>query len=198
MQMSELVTAFFLSELATYTVTDSGIPLLYGLFPVIMMICIEVIISFFAVKFPVIKKLFDFKPSFLIQNGNILEKQLLKNRLTLDELFSLLRLCGYYDISQVKYAILEPNGQLSVVPFSKAEPLVREDLNIQAEEKGYSVALIEDGKINRKALDAIQKDERWLKGIFRKEKIQSEKDIFLLASNFVGEIIIIFKEKKKT
>jgi len=144
MQMSELVTAFFLSELATYTVTDSRIPLLYGIIPILLMICIEVIVSFFAIKNPLMKQIFDFTPSILIRNGEILQQELLKNRLTLDELFSLLRLNGYYDLKKVNFAMLEPNGQLSVIPFAREEAVAKGEIGIQSKDNGFSVAVIYD------------------------------------------------------
>ena len=69
LQMSELVSAFFLSELATYSVTDPDIPLLNGVIPIMVMICLEVIVSFLSIKVPLVKKAFDFEPSVLIFNG---------------------------------------------------------------------------------------------------------------------------------
>lgn len=187
MQMTELITAFFLSELATSAITEE-VPLIFGLVPIILLICIEVIISFFAVKNPIIKRIFDFSPSILIDEGSILEKALLNNRLTIDELLSLLRQCGYYRIDEVRFAILEPNGQLSVVPYAKNEVITREDLRLSAEEKGFSVAIVDDGKINEKALNAIGKNKEWLDQILKKEKITSTKEIFLLSSDFCENI----------
>jgi len=196
MQMSELVTAFFLSELATYTVTDSRIPLLYGIIPILLMICIEVIVSFFAIKNPLMKQIFDFTPSILIRNGEILQQELLKNRLTLDELFSLLRLNGYYDLKKVNFAMLEPNGQLSVIPFAREEAVAKGEIGIQSKDNGFSVAVINDGVINSRALNAIGKSERWVRDILKKNKIQNEKDVFLLSSDFLGDVILISKDKK--
>lgn len=197
MQMSELVTAFFLSELATYTVTDVSIPLLFGVVPVVAMVCLELMVSFLILKSPWMKKTFDFSPSLLISEGVILEKELVKSRLTLDELFSLLRLAGYYDVSKVRFGILEPNGQLSVVPFPDEETVTCKDLAISGETGGYTVAVINDGKINRKALTTIQKTEKWMRGVLRKNKIQSEREVFLMSSDFNGKCSIVLKDKNR-
>jgi uncharacterized membrane protein YcaP (DUF421 family) len=194
MQMSELVTALFLSELATYAVTDLDVPLAVGLLSVMIMICFEVIISFLAVKSPLFKKLFDVSPAILIRNGSVLERELMKNRITLDELFSMLRLNGYYDLNKVNFAILEPNGQLSVVPFEKDESPSKEEMKLPFEEKGFTVAVIDDGKINQKGLKAIGKDEKWVEKYLKQKKTKKEK-VFLLISDYSGNLRMFPKEK---
>jgi len=194
MQMSELVSAFFLSELATWSVTSGSLPLLYSIVPIALMIIIEIGISLLALKIPFMKKIFDFSPSILVREGEILQKELLKNRLTLDEVFSMLRISGYYDIEKVRFAILEPNGQLSVIPYAKYDSMSCDDLKIPTDEKGFSVAIINDGKINEKGIKAIGKNEKWLKRILNQSKIASIKEVFLLVSDFNGNYKIFKKD----
>ena len=195
MQMSELVSAFFLSELATWSVTNSSLPMLFSIVTIAMMIFLEISISLLALKIPLMKRIFDFSPSILVREGEILQKELLKNRLTLDEVFSMLRISGYYDVEKVRFAILEPNGQLSVIPYAKYDSLSCDDLEIDAEEKGFSVAVINDGKINKNGIEAIGKNRKWLKRILNKEKISSEKDVFLLVSDFNGNYKLFKKDR---
>ncbi len=195
MQMSELVGAFFLSELATYSVTDTSKPFLYSIVPIAMMILIEIGISLLAVKSPLMKRFFDFSPSILVRDGEVLQKELLKNRLTLDELFSMLRIAGYYDLEKVRFAILEPNGQLSVIPYARFDSVCCDDLELSPVEKGFSVAVINDGKINYKGIGAIGKSEKWLKRILNQSKIASEKEVFLLISDFNGNYKLFKKDK---
>ncbi len=193
--MSELVTAFFLSELATYSISERDYPLLYCVIPILILICFQVVISFLTVKIPIFKKAFDFAPSVLICEGKVIGKELAKNRLTLDELFSLLRLNGFYRLSTVRFAILEPNGQLSVVPFGKDETVTCSDLGLDGNTGGYTVAVVDDGKINQKALQAIGKDEKWLKKQLKSAGIKDEKTLLLMASDLNGEIITVKKDK---
>jgi len=126
---------------------------------------------------------------------NKLKKELLKNRVTLDELLSMLRRSGFYDINTVRFAILEPNGQLSVVPFAEYDTPTLQDLSIQTEDLGYSVAVIDDGKVNEKALALIGKNRKWLQDELRKLKVKNESEVFVLASNFKGELKFFPKEK---
>lgn len=194
MQMSELVAAFFISELASFTVTNLKMPIYYGLLPILLIVIAEMTVSFLAVKIPIIKRMLDFSPSVLIRDGVVLERELLKNRITLDELLSLLRLNGYYDVSKVRFAILEPNGQLSVVPFAKYDSLSPDDIKIPVPEPGFSLAIINDGVVNKKALSSIGLSSKWLRRVLNKERIVSEKEVFLLTADFDGNYKLVKKE----
>lgn len=194
LQMSELVTAFFLSELATYPVTDSRVPLSYGIIPVVSLICIEVILSYLITKCAPIKRLFDNTPSLLIARGKIRQKELLKNRLTLDELLSQLRLKNIADPSHVDYALLEPNGQISVLTKAAFSPPTRSELNLEAKDSGVSFPLLDDGKLNQDAMRAVGRDKAFLAARLREAGLR-EKDVFLLAVNDRGEIVLVKKEK---
>ena len=194
MQMSELTAAFLISEFATDAIKDTDNPLYFALLPVIMMALIEVAVSFLAVKNPILKRVFDSTPSILIRDGVVQEKVLLKNRITIDELLSFLRLSGFYDLNRIQYAILEPNGQISVVPYARFDAVSCDDLGLPAQEDGFSMAIIDDGKINQKALRAIGKNEKWLKRVLNQSKVTSEKEVFLLSSDFSGNWKIVKKK----
>jgi len=195
MQMSELVAAFFISELASFTVTNRKNPILFGLVPIMLMIFIEMAFSYLALKIPFVKRVLEFSPSVLIRDGTVLQQELRKNRITLDELLSLLRLNGYYDLSKVRFAILEPNGQLSVVPYSANDSVSPEDLGLSVPETGFTVAVINDGKLNRKAMDAIGKNKKWLNQVLEREHVSSLKEVFLLSSDYLGNVRLIKKAK---
>ncbi len=195
MQMSELVTAFFLSDLATQAVLDPESGLLKCLFPIACLIVIEFVISLLSVKVPIFKKCFDFSPSILIRNGKIQKKELLKNRMTIDELLSFLRQCGAYRLESVDFAILEPNGEMSVILRDEYETPSKKDLGLDTSSSGYSVAVIDDGKINDKALEIIGRSKKWLFDVLRQEKAEDVRDVFLLTSDFTGKTSIVLKSQ---
>ena len=185
MQMSELVTAFFLSDLATQAVLDPESGLLKCVLPIACLIVIEFVISLLSVKVP----------SILIRNGKIQKKELLKNRMTIDELLSFLRQCGAYRLESVDFAILEPNGEMSVILRDEYETPSKKDLGLDASSSGYSVAVIDDGKINDKALEIIGRSRKWLFDILRQEKAKDVRDVFLLTSDFTGKTSIVLKSQ---
>ena len=195
LQMSELVTTFFLSELATCTIVDERIPLLYGLIPILALLATEVVISGLTVKIPFVKRLFDHTPSVLVRDGKPDLKELKKNRITIDEFLSLMRLEGISDPGCVYTAMLEPNGKISFFLRERDEPVVKKDLNLSKPESGVSFALVEDGRINQKALKELGKNEKWLKRRLKEKRLPAPEDIFLYTENEIGESFFVDRRK---
>lgn len=195
MQMSELITALFLSELAVYPINDIDIPLSHGVIPVLALISIEVLISLGTVKVPFLRAIFDSKPGYLIKKGKLDIAELKKNRITIDELISELRLAGYPDMSEVYYAILEPSGKLSVIPNSQSRPITPQDHSMSPPEKGIVHTVISDGKINEKVLLGIGRDSRWLDKKLKENKIAKAGDVFLFTVNDNYDCFAVMKKK---
>lgn len=196
LQLSELVSAFFLSELATYFITDLNVPLSYAVIPIASIIVMEVAVSYLSIKSVLLKKLFDDPPSFLIKKGKLIEKELNRNRITLGELMSQIRQCGVSDISMVNYAILESNGKISIIPKAPFQSLTPEDAGIQTEETGISHALIVDGKIDTDALKSLGRDRAWLNKQLEKHGVTDPAQVFFMTANDLLEIYVTKKEIK--
>ena len=166
MQQSEFVTTLFLSELACFVVTDASIPLLFGILPVLLMLVLEVLISFGSVRFPLVKRSFDEVSSFLVRDGKIVQKELKNNRITIEELMSMLRLAGAEDMTAVRDAVLEPNGQLSIIRSDAMET---------------PLAVVEDGRINEKALSFLGRDKTWLAALLSEKQCETQRLFLVLA-----------------
>lgn len=175
-QISELVTTFLLSDIASYPLTNPGIPILNAVIPIFTIIPLEIIFSFLTTKCARLKKLLDGKPSIVILHGKIQKKEMERLRLSMDDLLCELRLKGIASIADVDYAILEQNGQISV--FEKNEsPL--------------SHAVILDGTLNTKLLKQIGRNKHWLQEILKSANIREYGDIFLLSVTDEGNITLI-------
>jgi len=160
MQPSELVVAIMISDLASIPMQDTNIPLISGVVPVLTLLVAEVFMSFLCLKSMKIRKLFTGEPSLIIYDGKILESELKKLRFSLSDLSEQLRISGAYRIGDVEVAVLETNGQLSVI--KKEEPLTAKDLGINLQAKKLPCLLVMDGEINSEELKRCQKDEKWL------------------------------------
>ena len=120
-QISELVTTFLLSDIASYPLTNPGIPLLNAIIPIFTIIPLEIIFSFLTTKFSGLKKLLDGKPSIVILHGKIQKKEMEHLRLSMDDLLCELRLKGISSVSDVdngvrkRRLIFFKNGNLSVL-----------------------------------------------------------------------------------
>lgn len=179
MQLSELITAFLISEVAASPLADPDIPLVYGIVPILLLISLEIVISFVTTKSVALKRMFAPPPTVIIKNGKLDLKALGKQRISAEELISSLRLKDIGNISDLNFCFLEHNGQISV--FKADDSL--------------TLPLITDGNINTNSLSLIGKDEAWLKARLKSDK-RRLGDIFLMTSDG-NSAYYVEKEKKK-
>lgn len=193
LQCSELVTTILLSELASQPITDDQIPLAFAVIPVAVLLSLEVIISFAVTKVAFLKPLFDGKPSILISRGKLRLKEISRVRISMEELLSALRIEGISDISEVEYAILEHNGQLSVFPKKQFSPPTASDLNISVPETGIAHAVVIDSVISDFDLRFIGKDRRWLYKRLSANKVTLDR-VFLFTVDDAGREYLVKKQ----
>ena len=179
LEISELVSTLVISEVAALPVADPDIPLLNAIVPVILIVCLEIIISYAKNKSEKLKKYVEGEPIFVIYRGKLRQKALTDNRISLNELLCELRMQGVGDINNVYYAILEPNGKLSV--FEKAG-------------KGaFSHNVIIDTETNLEELKNLGYNEEWLQKELKKLRVK-QKDVFLLTVDDNQNTYVIKKE----
>ncbi len=195
LQLSELVCAIFISELATIPVGNKSTPLIYGIIPIVFLVSSEVIISFMSTKFSLVKRIFDSSPDILIDKGVLKESALSKARMTVEELLSELRQQGISSISEVYYAILEANGKLSIIQKAEYKPLSPIDTSTKVSENGIDHAVIIDGKINKAAMKTVGHGESWLKKEIKKQGYDKVEEIFLLTVDDSGNIYTSRRKK---
>ena len=195
LQLSELITTFMISELATTPIQNLSIPLVYSVIPIVLILCTEIVLSFLAIKSKCLKKFFFGNPSVIIQNGIIDQKELARLRIGINELLGELRLKDVADISDVNYAILEQNGKLSVFLKVKKQPVALEDIGKEKCDTGICHAIVVDGELNESNLQFAKKDIGWLNKFLRTHNTNM-KEIFLLTVNDIGQTTIIYKEEK--
>ncbi len=132
----------------------------------------------------------DSKPSIIISKGQILKNELKKNQMNLPFLMSLLRLKGYSKLSEVEYAIIEPNGNVSVIPKSQERPLKTKDMQIQTPYEGLSLPLIIDGRIIMDNLNYAKLDKKWLMNQLKTNGIQNAENVMVAELDSQGSLYI--------
>ncbi|MBC8062026.1 MAG: DUF421 domain-containing protein [Clostridiaceae bacterium] len=175
----ELSITIMISELASLPMTDTQIPLINGIIPIITLLLLEVFLAAVQLKYEKTRGIITGKPSIVISKGTINIQELKNQQLNLNDLFEELRLKGYFDIQDIQYAVLETSGQISVLPKIKTTPATKENLKINEKESLLPVTLILDGKINKESLDYLHKTEKWLMEQLDKHQIASVENIFL-------------------
>ena len=195
LDVTDLVTTLLLSELAALPIENPDMPIINALIPIIILLTFEVSSSVILSKTPRLKNLFSSRPGFLIRNGEIDQKELIKNRISPDELISEIRQNGICDISEVDYAIIEPDGKITVIPKSDNRPLTAADLNVKVKSDRLSYVLISGGIINEHGLTIVGKSREWIINELKKQN-RSPKDVFLMTLSSDGKTNIIMKEKR--
>ena len=190
----EFVVAVLISDLATQPLQDIGTPLLYGLVPVIILVCSEVLMSGAMLKSIKFRSAVCGRPSMVIENGVIIQKEMKKNRFSTDELAEQLRKKNILDISNVKFAVLETDGTLSVILFSGEAPVTPKQMNLQTEDGEYPVIVINDGRILSQNLKVLGFNERWLKTQLDTNRIKSCRDVFIMSADKTGKVYFARKE----
>lgn len=196
LEASELVTTLLISEIATLPITDTDMPVLFALIPMITIMTLEVLMSFILIKVPKLRWLVSSHPSVVINRGVLDQKELKKQRVSIEELIAEIRSSGYADLSEIYYAIIEENGSLTVIPRSGAQQPTIDDLGIKAKESGLMHVIITDGQVNKNGLRTIRRDKSWLEKHLKKEKL-SASDVFLMLADDAGGITIIRKEENQ-
>ena len=182
LEPSELVLTLIISDLAAVPMQDFGIPLVNGLFPIITLLCVSMLLSFFSLKSIRFRALVCGRPTVIIRDGKILQQNMARNRFTVDELLEQLRSQGYSDISAVKYAVLETSGQVSVLPYTKDSPATPK------------VLLINDGHVMSENLSASGYDGAWLDKQLKQRRLTSPRQVFFMTVDEVGGITCVAKE----
>jgi uncharacterized membrane protein YcaP (DUF421 family) len=191
----ELVVAVLISNLAAQPLQDIGIPLLYGIVPVLTLLACQVIISGITVKYNRIRRIVCGKPSILIDNGKIVQSEMRKNRISLDELYVELRSKDVTDIKTVKHAILETDGTLNVLLYSDFSPVTPSQLGLTVQDAGLPVSVISDGRIMSDNLKILGLDNSWLKDELSRRCIKSATEVYLMTVDGEGAIYLVRKEE---
>ena len=195
LEPSELVLTLIISDLAAVPMQDFGIPLVNGLFPIVTLLCLSMLLSFFSLKSIRFRGMVCGYPTVIIRDGKILQQNMARNRFTVDELFEQLRSQGYSDLADVKYAVLETSGQISILPYTKASPMTPQVMNLDVPDGvTLPVLLINDGHIMSENLSASGYDAAWLDKQLRARRLTSPRQVFFLTVDEAGTVVCVAKE----
>lgn len=194
LQPSELVVTILISELASIPMQDLSRPITNGVLAIFVLVFLELVLSVLTLKSELFRKIFEGKSAIIIKNGVIDQKMMRKLRVTIDDLLEGLRQAGNFSVDAVDFAIMETNGKFSVQPKQKYEPVSKEDMKIDAKDKGFPTVVIADGNFNDKVFEdfnAVKKEDA-----IRQLRIKnlSAEDVFLMTVNEAGEFVIVKKE----
>ncbi len=194
MQPNELVVTLLISEIAAIPLQDTSQPILNGVVAIFMLVILEILISVISMKSLFMRKIMNGKSAVIIKNG-VIDQQMMKSvRMTVLDLVELLRGQDVFDISTVAFAVLEVNGNLSVLLKSSEQPATAADLNVKKDKALLPLPVISDGKIIKESLEAIDTDEGAVRKMLKGDNVS---DIFLMTMDRDGNHSIIKQRKKQ-
>ena len=196
LQPFELAISIMIADLASIPMTDSGVPITNGIIPILGLLVMHLIISIINMKSIRAREIICGKPSILIYRGKIDEKVLRKERFTINELQERLRGNNVVNIGDVEYAILETNGEVTVIQKPNKRNTIPEDFNIMPEYEGISYDLVIDGKIMYDNLKLIEKNYEWLKKQVNKFGFEPEQALIVTLDG-KGQFFCQKKESKQ-
>ena len=194
LEPAELVVTMLVAELATIPMQDSGATLADGLIPMATVLALELMLAVGCLRSVKLRRILCGKPVIIIENGRILQENLKRNRITLDELSGHLRAKDILDISQVQFAILETDGSLSVFPYPEQRPATAKEAGIPVQKQFLPITLVEDGYVSEENLKKAGKDRRWLDEILNKNRA-TRQDTLLLTVDCAGNVVFLRKEQ---
>lgn len=198
LQPFELAVAIMISELASVPMQNTGIPLVNGIIPILTMLTAQILISFISLKSYKARNIICGRPSILISSGKINEQVFRKELYTLTDFLEQLRSKDIYDIADVEFAILETNGQLSVVPKAAKRNLTPEDMNLSVKYEAPATDLIIDGELVSSNLKKTGLSKEVLEMELKKIGISSIKEVFFASIDSDGKLFCQSKEKYST
>ena len=193
MEPSEFVVTMLVANLASIPMQDSGIPLYSGLLPILTVLGAELVLATLSLRSIRLRKLLCGKPVILIENGNILQENLRKTRVTLDELTGHLRQKDVLDLKSVQYAILETNGELSVFPYPKERPASAKEAGIPARKQYLPLTIVSDGVLLNENLKKAGKSTAWLEKVLQSHDAKL-KNTWLLTVD-AGDRIVFYRKE---
>lgn len=194
LEPSDLVITILISELAAIPMQDLGVPLTAGLVPIVALISIEIFVSFLCLKSRRVRRIVNGCPAILIHNGKIDVKKLRDLRITTDEMVEALRQNNILSIADVKYGVLESNGQLSYILKPDAQPLTASLLNLSPPEVGVPLIVITDGRPVLENMQLLNITLHALENRLKKANAGKIEEIFLMTLDACGNQFIQRKE----
>ena len=197
LSMFDYVIGISIGNFAAEMTTDLQIPYINGILSVIIFGLVAYLVSYLTMKSIMLRRFFMGTPTIVIQNGKILKNGLKKIKFDINDLLEECRGNGYFDISQIEYALMEANGKLSILPKGENLPITIKDMNLKPQPQGLCANVIIDGKIMLNNLKKINKDNNWLK---HELKVKGYKNIdnIILATTDMNDKLTIYEKNEET
>ncbi len=197
MQPFELVLTLIIADLATIPMAEVSVPVLHGVVPLLTLVVVHFLLTLLTKSSQILSKFISGKPSIIINPKGIDYNAMKKLNLSTDDIFAALRECGYFNISQVQYAIMETNGKVSVMPKSENAPVTASDMQLQIDESFIPIVLVSEGKFMKDNMALAGLSENEVNDLVVQNGFKGKlKQVLLLTLDQMGNGYIQLKEQE--
>ena len=190
LQPYEFVVTLIIADLATVPMSDTALPLLHGIIPLLTLVCLHFVFTFLEKKSIYIRKVFNGKPVVLIDPNGINYKNLKMCNMNFNDLQESLRSAGYFNIEEILYAIIQTNGTVTVLPKAKYAPLTADAIDITIAQASLPIIIVAEGKLMKENIMLAKIDEDFIIKNTSKIGIRKISDILIMTINTKGKIFI--------
>jgi uncharacterized membrane protein YcaP (DUF421 family) len=185
------VAGVTVGSIAANMITHASESFIGKIISLVWLCALTILSEYIGLKSGTIRTITDGQPTILIKKGNIIKHSLRVNRLNLDDLSMMLRKQSIFSIKEVEYAVLEPDGSLSVLKKQQQQNITKKDMKIPTTTINYIPSeIITDGKIMKHNLKELNLNEEWLKKQLKQHNISSIKDVFYAEIQSDGTLFI--------
>lgn len=193
----DFMIAITIGSIATEMATSLEDNFVQPLVAMIIYAGVSLGISFINMRFVKLRAFLSGKTLILYDNGTLFKENFKKAKIDLNEFLSQCRTNGYFNLSDIKTALLEENGKISFLPYSDKRPANASDFNIKPNEDSLSTNLILDGKIMESNLQKLKQTKKWLDKMLKKQGITKIENIYLATYTMDGTLSVYLTNNVK-
>ena len=190
MQPYELVITLIFADLATVPMSDTALPLVHGIIPLLTLVCLHFLLSLLERKSLFLRKLINGKPIVLIDPNGINYKNLKKCNMNFNDLQEALRTNGNFALEEVLYAIMQTNGTLSVLPRSAYSPLNANALDLTIDDSSLPIIIVSEGKLINENAKIAKIDDEFINKEIKSLGFNSLEELLILTLTSNGKLYI--------
>ncbi len=190
MQPYELVITLIFADLATVPMSDTALPLVHGIIPLLTLVCLHFLLSLLERKSIFLRKIINGKPIILIDPNGINYKNLKKCNMNFNDLQEALRTNGNFALEEVLYAIMQTNGSLSVLTRSDFTPINANSIDLQIEETSLPIIIVSEGKIVLENAKLAKIDDKFINNEIQSLGFKSLEELLILTLTSNGKLYI--------
>lgn len=194
LNMFDYIIGITIGSLAASLSIDESIDYVYGVVSIVIYGASAALISFLTTKSIILRRFFSGKPSVIMNDGNIHYDNLKKSKLDISDLLQLARQNGYFDLSQIRYCVLEPSGKVSFLPKAKYTPVTPNDMKLKVSENGLCSNLVMDGHLMEGNIKSIGKDNSWVVGRLEKMGYSDISQLLLVICDNKEQLTVYTKD----